>query len=110
MEHNTNRVIQVVRAYNSKKKNGSMDEYLDHHTTMAGMMRTTIKLREPFMLPMNMFNMDSHLKKMLETTEEERAEADDVFKCAFPDSYSYWTLRMKQANNCFRIFIRATSA
>ena len=89
MGHNTNRVIQGVREYNSKKKNGSMDEYLDHHTTMAGMMRTTIKLREPFMLPLNIFNLDSHLKKMLETTEEERAEADDVFKCAFPDSYPY---------------------
>jgi len=84
----TNRVIQGMRAYNSKK-NGSRDEYLDHHTTMAGMMRTTIKLREPFLLPMNMFNMNAHLKRMLETTEEERAEADDVFKCAFPDSYPY---------------------
>uniref|UniRef100_A0A7S4AWG0 Uncharacterized protein n=1 Tax=Pseudo-nitzschia australis TaxID=44445 RepID=A0A7S4AWG0_9STRA len=88
MGHDTNRVIQGVRDYNAKK-NGSLDEYLDHHTTMAGMMRTTIKLREPFMLPLNIFNMDSHLKKMLETTEEERAEADDVFKCAFPDSHPY---------------------
>uniref|UniRef100_A0A7S4ER48 Uncharacterized protein n=1 Tax=Pseudo-nitzschia australis TaxID=44445 RepID=A0A7S4ER48_9STRA len=88
MGHDTNRVIQGVRDYNAKK-NGSLDEYLDHHTTMAGMMRTTIKLREPFMLPLNIFNMDSHLKKMLETTEEERAEADDVFKCVFPDSYPY---------------------
>ena len=41
------------------------------------------------MSTLNIFNMDSHLKKMLETTEKERAEADDVFKYAFPDSYPY---------------------
>ena len=83
------RVIQGVRDYNSKKKNVNFDEYLDYHTTISGMRRTTIKLREPFISSLNIFNLDSYLKRMLEITEEEQAEADDVFKCAFPDSYPY---------------------
>lgn len=89
MGHNATRVIQGVHDYYSKKKNINFDEYLDYHTTIAGTRRTTIKLREPFMSTLNIFNLDSHLKKILETTEEERAEADDVFKCVFPNIYSY---------------------
>uniref|UniRef100_A0A7S4EMG7 Uncharacterized protein n=1 Tax=Pseudo-nitzschia australis TaxID=44445 RepID=A0A7S4EMG7_9STRA len=83
------RVIQGVHDYNSKKKNVNFDEHLDYHATISGMRRSTIKLREPFTSSLNVFNMDSYLKRMLETTEEERAEADDVFKRAFPDSYPY---------------------
>ena len=103
MGHDAARVIQGVHDYNSKKKNVNFDEYLDYHTTIAGMRRTTIKLREPFISTLNIFNLDSYLKRMLETTEEEQTEADDVFKCAFPDSYAYVDPTDKASQQLFHI-------